>query len=133
MMLSSTKNSENSNPTCNVNLHVWKLINQKILSLLVHSIHMKYSHGMYKLEIFCKLSEDILRQFHQLKWLERNLSQDLGIKPLKFMKFLLESWMLKHFNTARKLQQLQSIQIESNAQLLQWRVKSTSGTLRLEV
>lgn len=133
MTLSSTKSSENSNPICNVNLLVWKLINRKILFLLVHLIHMKYSHGMSKLEIFCKLSEGILHQFHQSKWLGRNLSQDLGIKHLKFMKCLLENWMLKHFNTARKLQQLQSIQIESNAQQLRWRVKSTSGTFRLEV
>lgn len=102
MMLLSIKSSENSNPTCNVNLLVWKSINQKILSLQVHLIHMKCFHGMFRLEIFCKLLEDIHHQFHRLKWLAISLLQDLGIRHLKFMKSLLENWMLKHFNTVHK-------------------------------
>lgn len=133
MMLLSTKSSENSNQTCNANLHVWKLINQKILSLLVHLILMRFFHGMYKLEIFCKSLEVIHHQFHLSKWLGKSLSQDLGIRRLKFTKFFLESWMLKHYNTVHKSQLLLSIQAKNNVQQLQWKVKFTFGMLRQEV
>lgn len=115
MILSNIKSSGSLNLICSVNLHAWKLINLRILSLLDHLILMRSSHGMFKLEIFCKLSEDIQHQFLPSKWPGKNLSQGHGIKHLRFIKSLLENSMLKLYNIVHKSQLSQFIQVKLNA------------------
>lgn len=55
MTLLSTRVSENSDLMRNASLLVLKSMSQRISFLLVHSILIRYFHGMCKQEIFCKL------------------------------------------------------------------------------
>lgn len=68
MTLSSTKVSENSDLMRNASLHVLKSMSQRISFSPVRSILMRYFRGMFKQEIFCKLSEVTHRQFHVSRW-----------------------------------------------------------------